>query len=102
MQWIVIGTDGDDKHALTRRAKARQAHLALSEQLRNEGHHLFAAAVLDADEKMTGSMIVVDYDTREQLDAWLAEEPYVTGGVWRSIQLSSCRVAPVFAADDTE
>ena len=97
MQWIVIGTDGDDKDALKRRMKARPDHIAVSERERAAGHHLFAAAVVNSDDQMTGSMIFVQYDTREDLDAWLAEEPYVTGGVWTSIQLSPARVGPSFA-----
>ena len=32
----------------------------------------------------------------EQLDAWLAAEPYVTGKVWENIQIIPCKISPMF------
>ncbi|TCN26195.1 YciI family protein [Mesobacillus foraminis] len=45
---------------------------------------------------MIGSMMVVDYPSREELDKWLKEEPYVVGNVWQNIEIKPCRVAPIF------
>jgi hypothetical protein len=46
---------------------------------------------------MIGSMPVAEYATREELDAWLSREPYVTGAVWKEIEVRPCRVGPSFA-----
>ncbi|WP_373566092.1 hypothetical protein [Mesobacillus foraminis] len=40
--------------------------------------------------------MVVDYPSREELDKWLKEEPYVVGNVWQNIEIKPCRVAPIF------
>jgi uncharacterized protein YciI len=53
---------------------------------------LFAAAILDANATMTGSMLVLDFPSRVELEAWLDVEPYVTGDVWRQIEISPVRV----------
>jgi uncharacterized protein YciI len=76
---------------------AREAHLALVVKNQAAGHAKFGAALLNDAGNMIGSMMVVDYPTREALDAWLAQEPYVTGNVWNKIDIQPCRIAPSFA-----
>jgi uncharacterized protein len=41
---------------------------------------------------MIGSMLVLDFPSRTELDAWLDVEPYVTGDVWRQLEISPVRV----------
>jgi hypothetical protein len=70
----------------------REQHLALGERLAAEGTMLFAAAILDADDKMIGSMLILEFPSRAELDAWLEIEPYVAGEVWRKLEISPVRV----------
>ena len=98
MQFIVTGLDGDDDGALTRRTAVRDAHLAGVVELKQSGKILFGTAILDDNEKMIGSVMVVDFSDRAELDQWLKVEPYVTGDVWRKIEVAPCRVAPMFMA----
>lgn len=97
MQFLLIGRDGDDSDALSRRMAAREAHLARCSDLREKGQLLYAAAILSDDEKMIGSMLVMNWPSRAELDAWLKEEPYVKGEVWKKIEINSCKLAPGFA-----
>lgn len=107
MQFLVIAYDGKDDQAQARRLRAREAHLALGDEMAAAGRHLFGTAILDDAGRMTGSMLVVDFASRAQLDAWLAAEPYVVGDVWREVEVTPCRVGPSFvraapvAAEDT-
>ncbi len=96
MQFVVTAYDGTDEYALERRLRARAEHLKSVEKRFNEGNHLYGAALLDDTEKMIGSMMVVDYPSKEALDEWLKEEPYVTGNVWQRIDVLPCKVAPIF------
>jgi uncharacterized protein len=96
MQFMLLGYDGKDDDALGRRLAARDQHLALGDQLVAEGKLLFATAILDADEKMIGSMLVLEFPSPAELDAWLATEPYVTGDVWRTIEILPAKVSPSF------
>ncbi|MDQ5937700.1 MAG: uncharacterized protein QG574_5059 [Cyanobacteriota bacterium erpe_2018_sw_21hr_WHONDRS-SW48-000092_B_bin.40] len=98
MQFIVTGLDGDDDGALARRTAVRDAHLAGVVELKQSGKILFGTAILDDNEKMIGSVMVVDFANRADLDQWLKVEPYVTGDVWRKIEVAPCRVAPMFMA----
>ena len=61
-----------------------------------EGQHLYGATILDNEGKMIGSMMVVEYPIREELDNWLKVEPYVVGNLWQKIEVQSCRVASTF------
>lgn len=96
MQYLVTGYDGTDALAMERRLAARDAHLAAVTEASERGEHLYGAALLDEAGKMIGSFLVVSYPDREALDAWLRIEPYVVGGVWERVEVTPCRVAPVF------
>ncbi len=96
MQFVVIGRDATDEGALERRMAAREAHLGLVSKGVEEGRFLMGAALLDDHEKMVGSMMLVDFESRAELDAWLKTEPYVTGGVWNDVEVIPAKVAPSF------
>ncbi|MCM3567940.1 YciI family protein [Neobacillus mesonae] len=96
MQYIVTAYDGTDEKAIERRLTVREEHLKSVEKRFEEGHHLYGAAILSDEGKMIGSMMVVDYSSREELDNWLKVEPYVTGDVWRKIDIQPCKVASAF------
>jgi hypothetical protein len=97
MQFIIRAMDYKDKDALARRMEMRQAHLDYVAQLKAEGKVLFGAALLDEDGNMCGSIIVCDFSSRAELDAYLESDPYVTGLVWEGIDVTPCKVAPSFA-----
>ncbi|HEY9778202.1 MAG TPA: YciI family protein [Planktothrix sp.] len=101
MQFLVIGYDGTDKEALERRMKARDAHLALGDKMRDEGNLLYAVAILDDDGKMVGSNVICEFESRTQLEDWLKEEPYMTGDVWQQVEIHNCKVGPSFASRKT-
>lgn len=61
-----------------------------------EGKMLFGTAILDDDGTMIGSMLILEFDSRGELDEWLKVEPYVTGDVWRHIDIRPVRVGPSF------
>lgn len=96
MQFIILGYDGTDADAANRRALVREAHIALCNQERDAGNLLYGAAMLNDAGKMCGSMMVANFPTREALDEWLSREPYVTGGVWKKIDVIPCAVGPSF------
>lgn len=96
MQYIVIGYDGTDEKAMDRRLAVREEHLASVKKRFEAGEHLYGAAILDDEGKMIGSVMVVEYPSREELDKWLKNELYVVGDVWRKIEIKPCRVAPLF------
>ncbi len=99
MHFLLVGRDGDDSEALSRRMAAREAHLAGCSVLREKGQLLYAAAILseDAEQKMIGSMLVMNWASRAELDAWLKDEPYIKGEVWKKVEINSCKLAPGFA-----
>jgi uncharacterized protein YciI len=97
MQFLVIGYDGSDAQALNRRLAVREAHLALGDKMRDAGKMLYGAAILDDLEHMVGSVLICDFESRDELDQWLKNEPYVTGNVWQKIEVKACRVGPSFA-----
>jgi len=97
MQFIITAYDGKDGEAGLRRKNAREQHLAGVKKRTKERKHLFGAAILDEDKQMIGSVLIVDYPSKEILmSEWLRDEPYVTGNVWESIDIQPCIVPDFF------
>lgn len=96
MQYIITAYDGTDEQAIDRRLMARDEHLKSVEKRVEAGQHLYGAAILDEDGKMIGSMMVVDFPSKEELDNWLKVEPYVVENVWEKIDIQPCNVASIF------
>jgi len=97
MQFIIIGKDGKDSEALGRRIKARDAHIAYTDEAIKRGEQLMAAAMLDENGQMNGSVMIVEFDDRDALDHWLENEAYVTGEVWKDVLVIPCKVGPSFS-----
>ena len=96
MQFLLIAHDGTDNESLARRTATRTAHIELGNKMRDLGTLLYAVAILDDHSNMVGSVCVLDFPSRIELDQWLKLEPYVTGNVWQKIEITSCRVGPSF------
>lgn len=96
MQFMVIAYDGTDEKAMDRRLAVREEHLESVKRRFKSGEHLYGAAILDDAGKMIGSIMIVDYPSREELNKWLENEPYIVGDVWRKIEVKPCKVAPLF------
>lgn len=92
MQFLVIGRDGKDEEAMARRLAVREAHLALGDKMEAEGSRWYGCVMLDDDGKMIGSMAVMDFPSKKELQKWLDAEPYVTGGVWKEVEVTPCNV----------
>ena len=97
MEYLIVAYDGTDEGAAERRLAARPAHLELAGKLTADGTLLYGAAILNDSGMSIGSIMVCDFPSRAQLDAWLAVESYVTGKVWQKIDVHPCKPGPAFA-----
>ena len=95
MQFLLIARDGKDPEALTRRLKARPRHLEGIAVLKNNKEFLFGGAILDDDGIMIGSMVLYDFPDRAALNKMLENEPYITDGVWKEIEIMPFRLAGI-------
>ena len=93
MQFLLTAYDGKDDGALDRRMSVRKAHINGANELKEAGHLIAGGAILDEAEQMIGSTMFVDFDSKAELDQWLASDPYVTGDVWQDISVLPIRLA---------
>ena len=94
MNYLVIARD--HANALERRMEHREAHLSGITKLKEEGKVLYAVAIKE-DGNMVGSVMVFDFDTKEEFETWKANEPYITGNVWNEIEVKECAVPGLFS-----
>jgi uncharacterized protein YciI len=91
MPFIVYAEDYPD--ALQRRMATREKHLDALKGLKGVGKVLYAAALLSDTGDMRGSMLVFDFATRAEVDAYLKDEPYIHANVWEKITITACKPA---------
>lgn len=70
--------------AVTRRAPYREAHLENARRLHAAGHLLFAGAFADPIDT---ALLIFRADAKEEVEAWLADDPYVKAGLWPTITI---------------
>ncbi len=95
MQYVVHAYDYTDADALDRRMAVRPAHLDYVRQLKADGRFVFGGALLDADGRMIGSMLLLELNTETALDDYLKTDPYIVQGVWDKIDVKPFRQAAV-------
>lgn len=88
MQFLIKAYDGPNM--LEKRMEVRPRHLEGMSRLRE--HIICAGGLLDEEGKMKGSALIMDFDSRNDLDAYLAAEPYVLEKVWEKIEVESMNV----------
>lgn len=92
-QYLITGYDYTDEDALKRRMDVRQHHLDSVQELISTGNYVMGGAILDDDGKMTGSVMVLQFETEEELEAWKQREIYITAGVWETVDVKPFKVA---------
>lgn len=88
MQFLIRAYDGAGK--LDKRMEVRPKHLEGMAKLSD--HIISAGGLLDDEGKMKGSALIMDFQSRKELDDYLAGEPYVLAGVWEKIEVESINV----------
>ena len=91
MQFIITAHDGENM--LEKRMAVRPRHL---EGMAKLGKHIVCAGgLLDDDGKPRGSVLVFDFEGRDELDDYLRNEPYVVEQVWEKIDVEPLNVVIV-------
>ena len=95
MQYVIHAYDYTDDQAHDRRLAVRLKHFDGARQLKSAGHFILGGALLDPDGKMIGSMMLLDFDSAQQLNDWLQTEVYILGKVWERVDIKPFRQAAI-------
>lgn len=91
MLYAIVGKDVPDSSELRR--AARPAHVARIQALQDEGRLLLAGPfpAVDANDPgeagFTGSLIVAEFPSLADAQAWANADPYVSGGVFCEVSV---------------
>jgi uncharacterized protein YciI len=91
MFYTIVGRDVPD--SLNQRLAARPAHLERLQALQQAGRLLLAGPfpAIDSNDPgaagFTGSLIVAEFDSLADAQAWADADPYVTAGVYASVSV---------------
>ncbi len=89
MFYAIIAEDVPD--SLPLRRSAREGHIARLESLKEEGRLLLAGPfpAIDSPDPgpagFTGSLIVAQFPSLEEAEAWAQADPYVEAGVYARV-----------------
>lgn len=81
MKFVILGFDGPD--GAEKRRQHRPAHLEKMAALDAEGRVVLAGPLTD----QTGSLIVLEAESREDVDRFVQEDPYTVHGVFRRVEV---------------
>ncbi|WP_180104060.1 YciI family protein [Acinetobacter sp. YH12134] len=88
---LFVVTCTDNEGTVEKRLAIRPQHLERLQQLDDEGRLIVAGAMpkdpTNLQAGFYGSTIIVDFDSREALDAWLQDEPFLKAGVYGQIEV---------------
>lgn len=92
MPYFVL-TCTDREGTLEKRLATRPQHLERLQKLDDEGR-LIAAGAHPKDPNnpqagFLGSTIIVEFDSREALNAWIQDEPFLKEGIYADIEVKS-------------
>jgi len=91
MLYAIIGHD--TPNSLEKRLAARPAHVARLQALQADGRLILAGPFPAVDSNdpgaagFTGSLIVAEFPTLTEAQAWAEAEPYLSGGVYQSVEV---------------
>ena len=88
MQFVITAYDGEG--LLAKRMEVRPLHLEGMERLKE--HLVCAGGLLDDEGQLKGSVLVMEFQNREEVDEYLASEIYVTEHVWEKITVERMNV----------
>ncbi|MHA7853045.1 YciI family protein [Marinobacter shengliensis] len=96
MYYAIISEDVPNSLAL--RMTARPAHVARLEALKAEGRLLVAGPhpAIDSPDPgeagFSGSLVIAEFESLEQAQAWADAEPYIEAGVYQSVTVKPYKV----------
>ena len=79
VKFVILGTDGPEGTA--KRPLYRQAHLQRLEEWAEQGKVILAGPLTDK----TGSLIVVEAESLEEVQTFAQGDPYTTNGVFQEV-----------------
>jgi uncharacterized protein YciI len=88
--WYAINAE-DVPNSLENRLKARPEHIARLTTLQDAGKLLLAGPypAIDSNEPgeagFTGSLIIAEFDSLFEAEAWAKRDPYVIAGVYANV-----------------
>ena len=91
MQFIIKAYDGNNM--LDKRMAVRPRHLENMASVK--GKVVCAGGLLDEEGKMKGSVLIMDFESRELLEEYLGTEPYIAEHVWEKIEVEPMNVVIV-------
>ena len=94
-QYVIIARDGMDEEALPRRLATRPLHLSGAAVLKTKNQFIIGGAMLNESGEMNGSVMIVQFEDDNAFQEWYDQEPYITQGVWQTIEVKPFRVASV-------
>jgi uncharacterized protein YciI len=84
MRYALMCTDKAE--ALQTRLENREAHLAY---IAETGVVEMAGPLLDEADKMIGSLIIIEVETRADAEAWATNDPYAKAGLFAKTRIEA-------------
>ena len=91
MYYAILSDDVND--SLSKRQSVRPAHLERLNQLADQNRLLVAGPhpAIDSPDPgeagFSGSLVIAEFDSLEQAEAWASADPYLAAGVYANVRV---------------
>ena len=91
MLYSIVGTD--HANSLSDRLAVRPAHVERLQALQKQGRLIIAGPnpAIDSPDPgeagFSGSIIIAEFDSLQDAEAWAADDPYIKSGVYESVSV---------------
>jgi uncharacterized protein YciI len=100
MLYLLVARNRTNPDALAARDRLRAMQFETVRQWAAQGIMRLGGAILDSAGAPLGSMALLDFQSRDELDEWLAKHPYRISGIWDEVEAWPVQLAPVFAEQE--
>jgi len=89
MLYVIIANDIPD--SVEKRGETREGHIAYLKEMVDQGRVVLAGPTPAIDSPdpgpagMSGSVLVMEFDSLEEAQDWAANDPYLVGGVFEDV-----------------
>ena len=90
--FLVIACDAKDNECAQRRERSRVPHFERVAPFVEAGQILAGGGMLSDDGRVTGSAFFATFESQEDLQDWLNDDPLTVNGVWEKFEIIPMKI----------
>src|SRR6202043_2855288 len=96
VKFMVLAWDVPGESGVARRDELRAAHMDGITERFHDGSVILGAGIYDDASVVRGSVVILDCESRADVDSYLGTEPFQIGGLWDRVEVHELKVPDMY------